>query len=131
SLKIIFKNINTEYFDEHYKVDKWHGKLVLNIIKSALQTYGDNIVSEIKKGYFGFLELLKINYDYFNRYIKWIDTINIYCLNEIKHLIDKKLCSKIFNTKQVLMVDINEIDTIFFINKGSVRVELGIEDFIV
>ncbi len=61
-LRTVFgKDVDTKYFDEHHHIDQHHGEMALHrVIKPALDRFGDDVASEIVRGFleFQFLESL-------------------------------------------------------------------------
>ncbi|ABE58103.1 Cupin 2 protein [Chromohalobacter israelensis DSM 3043] len=73
--KVFGAGVNTKYFDEHHHIDQHHGEMALQrVIIPALERFGDQVASEILRGYleFQFLEELAdadliAQFDFFER----------------------------------------------------------------
>jgi hypothetical protein len=127
--KVFGSSINREYFDEHYNVDKWHGKVALNLIMLACKAYGENIVSEVQLGYFGFLELVKCNNTYFKNYIKWLDNIEIISLKKLNDNLGTIIYTKHFKNFEFIS-EVAETKLLFCVNSEFIELRLGIDKHI-
>jgi hypothetical protein len=121
---------NREYFEEHYNVDKWHGKVALNLVILAHKIYGETIVPEILLGYFGFFELGKCNNIYFENYIKWLDSIEIFHTEKLHNILGTVISTKHFKNSE-FKVEISETRLLLYVSTGSIEFKLGIEDSII
>ena len=61
-LRAVFgERVDTKYFDEHYHIDQHHGEMALNrVVIPALERFGDQIASEIVRGFLEFKLLEEI-----------------------------------------------------------------------
>lgn len=87
SFKKIFgkEKIDTEYFDEHVHIDKYHKSMVLNeLIIPSIKTYGDLIIPDIIRGFEEFKLLQNLaDSDFLNQAIFDFNTKNF--LNSEKY----------------------------------------------
>ncbi len=75
-LRTVFGDeVDTRYFDEHHHIDQHHGEMALKrVIEPALERFGDEVASEIVRGFLEFQHLESLadadmlaQFEFFNR----------------------------------------------------------------
>ena len=92
-LRTVFgEGVDTKYFDEHYHIDQHHGEMALDrVVIPALDQFGDQIASEIVRGFLEFKLLEEIadedmlaQFEFFNGLAENRETSSKFYHNSVK-----------------------------------------------